>query len=409
MKLIKKYLRGNFPLFLVAGSVFAVCVFAVCVFLPSLSGAQKSFDGEMKVGIIGPLSGPAKIWGRELERGMELAMEDINAKGGVKVEGKTYKVVVIAYDDKYKGAVAADAANTLIFKDKVRFIFGSIASACTLALQVITEPNNVLTFTNGFARASVSAEKKFSFRVISTSYEMSQREIPAMIKHNPHLKTAATFGPNDVTGTSVTEDYLHAIGNKLKVVMTEYYQRGIEDYYPMLTRLKMANPDLIVSCGSAPGDVAKIVKQARQLGIKVPIMGHTGSVENPDEFVSIAEKENVKDYYYGIGFYAADPDPLVQKFAKKYEKKYGETCYSYVSPCYYDALTGLAYAIEKVDSFGTEKVRDYFEKKMAGFVGVMGPMVFTGKDHYGIDHQRIMNNYLCTFRDGKQVVLEKLK
>jgi hypothetical protein len=74
-------------------------------------------------------------WGLALRAGAELASDDTNAKGGLEVAGKKYKISVIPYDDKYQGQAAADAANRLIFMDKVKFIIGPMGSAAGLAAQ----------------------------------------------------------------------------------------------------------------------------------------------------------------------------------------------------------------------------------------------------------------------------------
>jgi len=403
MKSVKKQFNRNFRIGLTVFTVFLTSLF---VANPAVAG--QSFDGEFKVGIIAPLSGPAKVWGQDVARGLDLAIEKINGGGGVKVDGKNYKVIVLEYDDKYKGTEGASAANKLVFQDKVKYIFGSISSASVLAFQVITEPNKVMCLIDGFAKASLSPEKPFSFRVLMTSSEKSKLLVNAMFDRDPSIKRVATFAPKDVSGTAVTEHYVNAVGDKAEVVINEYFKRGTEDFYPMLTRIKRKKPDLIISCGSPPGSVAKCLKQARQLGIKCPIMGHSGSVENPIEFAKIAEKENTTGYYYGVDFDASNPNPKVQKFSKRYKEKFGETNYGYVAPCYYDAMGAVAYAIQKVDSFDTEKVKEFFETKISEYAGVMGPFKFIGKAYYGIDHQRLTSCYFCTFQDGKHTVLKQL-
>jgi len=386
-----------------------VVMVLLCAVGISAAQGPKAQDGEFTVGIIGPLSGTAKVWGQGIVRGVEMAAEEINAKGGVRVAGKNYKIKIKAYDDKYKGSEGATAANNLIFKDNVKFIFGSIATTSILAFQVITEPNKVLCHINGYFKGSLSPEKPFSFRVIQTSHEYTVPLIAALIKQRPQLKTYATIARNDANGNSVTNDFVTATGSKLKLLKSEYFAAGTEDFYPMLTRLKSENPDLIMSCALPPGDIAKILKQARQLGIKSVFLGHSGAVEKPSEFISVAEKENLKDFYYGVDFNPGSADPKVVAFTKRYQEKYGEICYGYVDPCYYDAMNALAYAIEKMNSFDTEKIKDFYETKIGNLPGVMGPLRFTGKEYYGIAHQRVTSCYLATFEDGKQKIIERVQ
>jgi len=158
---ITKIITIMLSLTLIVGMVF---VFSVCVSAaPKSTKTVKGKNDVFKVGIIGPLSGPAKVWGQGIVRGLEIAIDEINEKGGLRVKGKNYKVVVKAYDDKYKGSEGATAANNLIFKDNVKFIFGSIATTSVLAFQVITEPNKVLAFIDGFFKGSLSPKNPSAF------------------------------------------------------------------------------------------------------------------------------------------------------------------------------------------------------------------------------------------------------
>lgn len=123
-----------------------VCLFAVLVLGIGNTSAQEV----LKIGVIAPLSGTGAGWGLALRAGAELAADDINAQGGLDVGGKKYKLIVIPYDDQYKGPVAADIANRLVFMDKVRYIIGPMGSAAGLAAQEITEANKVLFVGDSF-------------------------------------------------------------------------------------------------------------------------------------------------------------------------------------------------------------------------------------------------------------------
>ncbi len=108
--------------------------FIVCLLTSPISAEEKV----LKIGAIAPLSGPGAPWGKALVQGVELAIDDIHAKGGLVVGGDKYKIELLAYDDKYSGKEAVDAANRLIFNDKINIIFGSIGSAPVNAFQVVT-------------------------------------------------------------------------------------------------------------------------------------------------------------------------------------------------------------------------------------------------------------------------------
>src|SRR3954466_5873902 len=76
----------------------------------------------LKIGVIGPMSGPAAQWGVELMRGAEMKAEEINAAGGIKVGNQTYDILIVPYDHKANAAEATTVVNRLIFQDKVNYI-----------------------------------------------------------------------------------------------------------------------------------------------------------------------------------------------------------------------------------------------------------------------------------------------
>src|ERR1039458_4420945 len=150
-------LRGRWSI----GLAFALLAVA-------LWGSGQAAAEELKIGVIAPLSGPGAGWGLALRGGAELAAEDMNAQGGLEVAGTKYKVVVIAYDDKYQAQGGADAANRLVFLDKVKFIVGPMGSAVGLAAQEFTEPNKVILIGDSFSTKLLSPKKPYTFRTTMT-------------------------------------------------------------------------------------------------------------------------------------------------------------------------------------------------------------------------------------------------
>jgi len=338
-----------------------------------------------------------------------MASEDISAKGGIPVGTEKYSIKLITYDDKYKGPDGLTAANKLVFDDKVKIILGSISSASILAFQVVTEPNKVLVLCNSFSHQVLDNNKPYTFRILMTSLEKAPLEVGWLAKERPNVKNVITWAPNDVSGWDVTKHYIKAFNsNRLNVLMSEYYERGTKDFYPILTRIKAKNPDLVYSCGSPPGDVALMVKQARELGMKCMIMGHAGSVEDPDKFVGIAGKKSAEDYTYGTDFNFASQEPRAAQFIEKYMKKYSHPCYGYVDPCFYDAVMAVSYAIQKVGALDSDKIRDMLTQ-ISDYSGVMGSFKFSGKEDYGIDRQRMTTCFIAQIKDGKQVILAQVR
>src|ERR1700712_1098604 len=98
-----------------------LCASAVCAIALSAQAQEV-----MKIGVIASLSGGGTAWGLGLEHGVQIAADQINAQGGLKLAGKTYKLEVIPYDDQYNAAQAKTAADRLVNRDEVKVIFGPV-------------------------------------------------------------------------------------------------------------------------------------------------------------------------------------------------------------------------------------------------------------------------------------------
>src|SRR6516225_3665293 len=105
----------------------------------------------VKIGGIGPLSGGGTAWGLAAQRGMELAIEAVNAEGGVKAGGRSWRLELIMYDDQYTGQGGKAAAERLVNQDKVRFIIGPVGSPPALGTISVTNPAKVIALTDGYA------------------------------------------------------------------------------------------------------------------------------------------------------------------------------------------------------------------------------------------------------------------
>lgn len=131
--------------------VFLVLILSLAFIWPGLVSTAQT-EEVFKVAVVAPLSGPGAPWGEAMLRGLILAADEKNEKGGLTVEGAKYKIEVIGYDDKYNAKFGVDAVTRAIFTDKVKFIFGSISSAVVVAFQAITEPNKILVLADTIPR-----------------------------------------------------------------------------------------------------------------------------------------------------------------------------------------------------------------------------------------------------------------
>ncbi len=366
-----------------------------------------TFAEELKIGAIATATGPGTQWGRAVLHGAEIAADDVNKAGGLKVKGRNYTIKVISYDDEYTGKGGLSAATRLIFEDKVKFIIGPIGTAPRMAIKDLTEKNRIVSMVGSYSRKALDKDSSFAFRVFVTPEEFAPIFCKWLRQNYPNLKRVAIPAPNDETGWETqSEDIAGYEMNGFEVVFKEFYERGTKDFFPLLTKMMAKNTDILELDGNSPGDCGLIVKQARQMGFKGMITKVGGPVT--EELVRIAGKEGVEG---SIIFVPFDPkDPKIETFMKRYETKYGARMNSFL-PSFYDAAKVLFHAIEKAGTVDdTEKVVKALEE--VDFTtykeGLTGPIGWTGKKSYGVNHQAIQKIGVAKIVDGQEVVITTL-
>ncbi len=354
---------------------------------------------ELKVGAIVTLSGAGAAWGQAMLYATELAADDVNAKGGLDVGGKKYKIKVVAYDDKYQAGEAVTAANRLVFEDKVKYVIGPVGSAGALAVTPIVAKNKVVMLTLGFTDKALAADKPFNFRPNLTTMETSQPQIDWIVKSKGIKKVGGLF-PNDETGQQIAQDLEKAYSKAgAQLNAKEFFERERVDMMPLLTRLMAKRVDAIELDGNAPGTAGLIVKQARELGFKGFII-RSGGPATP-EIVNVAGATATNGMLVNTPI---DPaNAAVKAYAERYNAKYKKRMNGF-SPAFYDGSHMLFQAISAAGTVSdTEKVRVALEG-IKDYKGILGTLNWTGKEVYGIAHQINAPFYIARVQDGQEVI-----
>jgi branched-chain amino acid transport system substrate-binding protein len=355
---------------------------------------------ELKVGGIGTLSGGGTAWGLAIQRGMQLAIDDVVKAGGLKIGGKTYIPKMVFYDDQYTAAGGRVAADRLINSDKVKFIVGPIGSSAVLSTVAVTTPAQVLLLSNGFAPQILKNDAKspYNFRMMNSTVEFG----PAMIKwyreNFPKAKKVALIGPNDPTGQAVLpqlEAYYKANGFE---VWKEYYERGTKEFAPLITRMMAQNVDLFDLNSNAPGEAPLLLKQARQAGFK----GMIWQVGGPsiEETIEVAGPFAEGFLSYSTFDFSS---PQAQNFIKAYRAKWGDAVINGQTPGWYNATRILFESLQRAGTTDVTKVRDTLEKIEGYDAGLFGPAAWGGKSDYGVEHQLLMKFWISEVKNGKVV------
>ncbi|GAX90875.1 ABC transporter substrate-binding protein [Effusibacillus lacus] len=336
-------------------------------------GSQQTGSGgkadSVTIGAIFPLTGGSAYQGKSFKQAIELAQEEINAKGGI----NGLKLNILFEDDKGVPAEGVNAAQKLITQNKVSAILGNFNSSVTLAVRAVTEREKVVQLTPGSTADSITEPgHKYMFRnLMPNSFQGPELAKYATKKLN--LKKVAIIAENTDYGRSGAEQYkktTESLGGKILAV--EYYNQGDKDFYAQLTKLKNLNPEGVFIAGLIT-EGAQILKQARDLGIKTQWLGLGGFTN--DKFFELSE--GAAEGMIHVSYFEPEAYqyfPQSKEFVENYKKKYGVGPDMYAANSY-EAVYILAEAIKTAGGGDREKIREAMSK-IKDLPGVCGPTTF---------------------------------
>lgn len=321
----------------------------------------------IKLGAYLPMTGAVAAYGQMEWDGIQIAKEM-----EPKVLGKTIDVVLV--DTKSDKIEAANAVTLLVEKEKVVGIIGEAISGNTMAGNPISEAAKVPSVSPTATNPLVNQGKEYAFR--ACFIDPFQGEVAARFAQKElKAQTAAVV-------IDIAQDYCVGLGNFFvkefvknggKIVSTTYIQTGDQDFSAQLSAIQAAKPDVIYAPNYYTED-ALMAKQARDLGIKAPIL--TGDGAQADALIEIG-KEAVEGMYFTGHFHKeAATTERAKEYIKLYEKKFGKEADAF-GALGADAYFLLVDAIKRAGSTDPTKVREALAntKDFQGVSGLitMGP------------------------------------
>lgn len=353
----------------------------------------------IKVGFIGALTGGGAGWGLAATQGMKIAADEVNAQGGLEVNGKRYEIDIVAYDDQYNAAKSVAAYNRLTRQDGAKYVV-LMTSTSSLAVKESVESDGVLALTSAFSEKVIDSKSKLMFRLFSTAEDYAPGLV-GWLADNTKERRIILLNPNDETGwdqNKITE--LHFKKQQYEMLGSELYERNLSDFQPLLTKVLSKKPDVIDVGSSAPGTSGLIVRQARDLGYQGLFVKTGGS--GPEEIVKAAGVQAAEGMISTL--YADPTNSQFQQLAATYEKSKGHSPNAIIVP-FYDSAKVLFSAIQKAGSpENTALVAGAFSKALP-MASVQGEQLTLG----GTYKQQIRTPmYVGKIHDGKPVVMSKL-
>ena len=327
-------------------------------------GASDSGSDVIKIGVFEPMTGTSAAGGEMTVEGIKLANE---MKG--EVLGKKVKLVVV--DNKSDKVEAANAASRLIEKDKVAAIIGSYDSSLSMAAGDIVKNAKVPAVGCSPTNPLVTLNNDYYFRVCFIDPFQGTVMANYAFKELGAKKAAIIQDVTRDYSVGLSKYFVDAFkkltGDDNSIVGVTSYNTGDQDFSAQLTNVKGLNPEVIFAPGNY-GESALLIKQARDLGITIPILG--GDTWEAPEFIQIGRK-SVEGAVFSTHFTAEAPvTEMSTKFLEAYKNKYNKDANAF-SALGFDAYMVILDAIERANSTDPEKIRDAIASTK-DFVGATG-------------------------------------
>jgi len=331
----------------------------------SLSCGPKLNPNEIRIGEFGSLTGAQATFGISTQNGIQLAVDEANAAGGV--NGKTLKV--IALDDQGKPEEAAVVVTKLITQEKAQVILGEVASSLSLAAAPICQEHKIPMISPSSTNPKVTQVGDHIFRVCFIDPFQGQVMADFAMSHLMAKTAAILRDEKSDYSMGLADFFIKRFKEKGgTIVLDQSYVAGDVDFKSQLTTIREQKPDVIFVPGYY-GEVGLIAKQARELGIKVALLGGDGW--DSSKLYEIGGK--ALDGCYFSSHYSSDStDPKVRDFVKKYQAKYGQVPDA-LATLGYDAAGVLVAAMRNSKSLDSADVRDAIAatKNFAGVTGTI--------------------------------------
>jgi branched-chain amino acid transport system substrate-binding protein len=335
----------------------------------SLVAAGAQAQETIKIGLIQPLTGSVAYNGTTDVNGSKLALDEINAKGGVL--GK--KVELIIEDGQCRPANSVNAAEKLVQRDKVVAISGAFCSSSTLAVMPVAA-NYKLPLVTGVSSSAELTEKgnPWFFRATETDALLA-KSFSKILFDQLKLRKIAYIGVNDDFGRGGVAEFekqMTALG--ATTVMKEYFEHGTSDFYTLLTKLRSSGADGVFVAAETQ-DGSTLVKQKAELGLTTKVFG-VGSWATAD-FIKLTGDAS-EGIYAAVPYASTMATAKNKEFVAAYTARYGEAPGKYAAAGY-NVIHIIADAINRASSTDPEKLREALGK--TSYEGPNGHFEFDAK------------------------------
>ena len=326
--------------------IFLSALLALVVVPLAISADQKV----IKIGAMYPMTGRAGLYGLDSVDAAEMAIEEINSKGGA----AGYKLELINTDDKSKPDYAVMVAKRYIDQDKVHFLFGVVSSAVGLALTEVSKQNKKIFIGTDHASTQLTVDKfqPYYFRVSNNTFQSMAAGALYLkeLKQTKPWETVAYIGPDYAYGHDQWDELkynLDHMGIKYKVVGEYWPKLYAPDYTAYITSIIKDKPDVLV-CGLWGGDTVAFIKQATPYGLFTKTLFCSPDAGGNYEVMSATGAELPLGLVLSARHHNNWPETQANKdYVQKFFKRTGRYP-TYAAEGAYSGILAIAQAVGKV-------------------------------------------------------------
>lgn len=319
---------------------------------------------DINIGAIVPKTGQVGIYGIFVENGFNLAVQEINEKGGI--DGR--KVKLITYDNRADATQTIQAFNDLTTKDQIVALLGPIISSTSLAVGELAEESRIPMITPSATNINVTLDLDYVYRTCYIDTYQGSCLAKFASDYLGAKNAAIIYNLSDDYSTTLAEsfkDYFTALGGTISCY--EGYSYDEEDFSLYLERIKKAKPEVLF-IPNYYNSAGLIAKQVKEMGINAVMLGGDGWDDVHIEFADAMEGA-----YYADHFAFDNSDYLTQAFIKNYKAKYDEEPNN-LSALGYDTANIMFTAIDQANSTDPVQIRNVLNNQ--SFKGVTGDLSF---------------------------------
>lgn len=366
--------------------IMIIGIFAGC------SNTNNANADEIRIGVNYELSGDNATYGNSSVEGIELAVEQINAAGGI--NGK--KIKPIKYDNKSEPAEATTLTTRLMTQDKVVAVLGPATSGAFKATIPVAIQNKIPVASGSATADDVTVDssgvKEYAFRICYSDSYQGTAMANFALNNLSAKKAVIIMDSSSDYGKGLAENFTKTFEDGGgTIVAQEAYVAKDTDFNAILTKIKGEEFDVIFIPGYY-NEAGLIIKQARAQGIDVPILGADG-FDSP-VLLELAGAEALNNVYFSNHYSSLDENPVVVKFIEDFKAKYNKEPDAF-NALGYDLARFVADAISRAESLDGESVKKALEET-TDFEGV------TGSFSIDENHNVIKNIIVVELKDGAQ-------